>query len=179
VKAVLASLALLAALAVGLPVLAQNAAPPAGQGTAPVAGQPATPAAGQKLTLTKGYTLTDADIELIKAGVLAATTDPASARFSEIRAMSDNYGNVAVCGFINAKNEAGLRTGNTPFTGTLAEAPARNPDGSLAGPPASGFNLIAVGGEACERCMTFGARNLPSIACWSAEGRGVAGPPKP
>jgi hypothetical protein len=143
-------------------LIASAALPALGQGTEPLP--------GQKLTLTQGYGLSDHDETLIKAAVLEQTYDPASARFSEIRAMQDNYGNVKVCGMVNAKDEAGLRIGNVPFLGSLENAPATATE-----PPATAFTVIAVGGDACPVCLTFGNRSVPSLACWKTGRNTVPG----
>ena len=137
----------------------------------PAHGQGTEPAPGQKLTLTQGYGLSDYDEEIIKASVLDQIYDPASARFTEIRATQDNYGNVKVCGMINSRDEAGRMSGQVPFLGALLEAPQAETE-----PPAAGFELIAIGGEACPVCLTFGNRNVPSIACWQT-GRNPGGQP--
>jgi hypothetical protein len=136
------------------------------------------PAPGQRLTLSQGYSLDEGEIEFIKAAVLDDLVNPDSARFDNIRALGDTYGNISVCGMVNSRDAAGRMTGMTPFTGSLVNPPTRNTDGSREDRPADGFELIAIGGEACPRCLDFGARSVPSIACW-ATGRNAEGVPSP
>jgi hypothetical protein len=162
VKSVFAFVAVVLLALVGLPAVAQQV----------FLGEPA---AGQKLTLTQGYSLTDADVALIQSEVLSETADQ-TARFSDVRAMADNYGNVSVCGLVNAKDENGRLSGMVPFTGTLEDAPVYKAGGVTEDPPATDFTLLAVGGGACERCLTFGARSVPSLACWKT-GRGTVPSP--
>lgn len=82
-------------------------------------------AAAQKkrepIPYTTPVTLSEKLVSWVRKGVAARLKDPESARFGEMKGMSDNNGAIVVCGLVNAKNSFGGYTGMLPFNGLLSE----------------------------------------------------------
>ncbi len=69
----------------------------------------------QKIEAGPRYSLTDAEMNAIKARIIPTLKDPDSARFSPPVASQQPDGSVLVCGSVNAKNSFGGYTGMKPY----------------------------------------------------------------
>ena len=78
------------------------------------------------------YTLSPAELELVKQGAAAAADDPSSATFGEWFPAAISDGVVTVCGTMNSKNGVGGLTGYKRFAGELS---------------GGSFTMIARGGD--------------------------------
>lgn len=87
---------------------------------------------GMPALAASSYTLSPAEIELVKQAAALAADDPSSASFGEWFPAAISDGVITVCGTMNSKNGLGGYTGYKRFAGELS---------------AGGFTLIARGGD--------------------------------
>ncbi len=97
-----------------------------------------------KIVAGAPYTLTEADKEAVKKGVIGVLKDPTSALFGDMQATKSVDGVVTVCGYVNGKNAYGGYVGDKPFAGVLTGT----------GKPA-GFAVVGMGGIDTETYATF------------------------
>jgi hypothetical protein len=87
-----------------------------------VAGCTSTTPTAKPVTSKSGasVTLSDAERSTVQQDMVAALPDVTNATFRTISASRRSDGTLDVCGYIDVTNGAGVKSGDKPFIGTLA-----------------------------------------------------------